>query len=405
MDLAERLKAAYPKALATLIRLLGDFDAAEDALQDAAERALEVWPRTAVPDEPAAWLVTTARRRHIDVIRHRRLQERYADSERHLAAELEMVEPDLRPFDDDMTRLVFTCCHPAFGRDAQTALTLRSVAGLTVEEIARAFVVPPSTIEQRITRAKRKIREARIPYEVPEKADLDARRSIVLDVVYLIFNEGYLSTAGPDLVRSDLCHEGIRLGRALCRMFPSAPDVMGLLALMLLQDARRPARVDASGAFVSLADQDRALWNAAMIAEGCALVDKAALHGAADAFQIQAAIAAVHATARDAQSTDWRKIVALYDALAELQPTAVVRLNRAAAVSKADGAAAGLVLLDELGTSPAMERYPYYHALRGALLAEVGCVDEARSAYRAALRRTSNPVEQADLEKRLAGLE
>jgi RNA polymerase sigma-70 factor (ECF subfamily) len=400
------LKAAHARALATLIRLLGGFEAAEDALQDAVTRALEVWPSRGVPDHAAAWLVTTARRRHIDVIRRRRLEARYAEphtqaAENHWGPEQQMGRA---LYDDDMMRLIFTCCHPALGMDARVALTLRAVAGLTVEEIARAFLVPPRTIEQRIVRARRKIHQAGIPYEIPGAEDLPARRTTVMAVVYLVFNEGYTALAGPDLVRTDLCTEAIRLGRELVRLFRSDTEVMGLLALMLLQHARHRARADGAGAFVSLDRQDRGLWDAGMIAEGRALVEKALRHGRPGPYQVQAAIAALHCAAEASADTDWAQIVQLYETLDAMQPSPVVHLNRAVAVWKAHGAAAGLALLDDVRDSPAMQRYPYYHAARAALCAELSRLDEARSGYREALRHTRHPAERAHLKKKLADL-
>jgi len=399
MDLGPRLKAAYPKALATLIRLLGDFTAAEDALQDAVTRALEVWPDQGVPGEAAAWLVTTARRRHIDLLRHDRIEERH----RRLVSENGAGDPaEATLFGDDMLRLVFTCCHPALAREAQTALTLRALGGLTVDEIARAFLVPSATIEQRITRAKRKIRDARIPYEIPERAEVEERQAAVLEVVYLIFNEGYLSTTGPELSRPDLSREAIRLARVLNRLLPAQAEAIGLLALMLLHDARRPARIGADGAFVPLDQQDRSLWITGMIAEGRALLDKIRAHENPGPYQIQAAIAAVHTSSPG--ETNWRKVARLYERLEMLQPNPVVRLNRAVAVSKAEGPEAGLSLLADLEASEPMQRYPYYHAARAALLADLGRVEEAASAYREALASTTNPVEQEHLRRKLRDL-
>jgi RNA polymerase sigma-70 factor (ECF subfamily) len=401
------LKAAHPRALAALIRLLGGFEAAEDALHDAVTRALEVWPVRGVPDHPAAWLVTTARRRHIDLVRRRHLEERYAEGQPHATIDDESGperQMGRRLYDDDMMRLIFTCCHPALGMDARVALTLRAIAGLTVEEIARAFLVPPRTIEQRIVRARRKIRQAGIPYEIPGADDLPARRTTVMAVVYLVFNEGYAALAGPALVRVDLCTEAIRLGRELVRLFRSDTEVMGLLALMLLQHARHRARTDGGGGFVSLDRQDRSLWDAGMITEGRALVEKALRHGRPGPYQVQAAIAALHCEAAASAETDWPQIVQLYETLEVMQPSPVVHLNRAVAVWKAHGAAAGLALLDDVRDAPAMQRYPYYHAARAALCAELSRLDEARSGYREALRHTRHPAERAHLKKKLTEL-
>jgi RNA polymerase sigma-70 factor (ECF subfamily) len=303
-----------------------------------------------------------------------------------------------------MMRLVFTCCHPALATESRVALTLRAVAGLTLDEIARAFLVPPRTIEQRIVRARRKIREAGIPYAIPGVEELPARRATVMAVVYLVFNEGYAALAGPELVRVDLCTEAIRLGRELARLFRADPEVMGLLALMLLQHARHRARSDGCGGFVPLDLQDRSVWDAGMIAEGRALVEKALRHARPGRYQLQAAIAALHCEAAAPADTDWPQIVQLYETLEAIQPSPVVRLNRAVAVWKARGAEAGLELLDHLRDSPAMRRYPYYHAARAALCAELSRREEARASYREALRHTKHPAERAHLEKKLAEL-
>jgi RNA polymerase sigma-70 factor (ECF subfamily) len=399
------LRSAYPQALATLTRLLGGLDPAEEAMQEASIRALRTWRERGIPDSPAAWLVRAARNYAIDAFRRNELQRRHAGSVAQVyqmdAHERSPSEPGDTSFDDDLLRLIFTCCHPALAQEARVALTLKAIAGMSVEEIARAFLVTPAAMEQRLTRVKRYIREARIPYEIPSREELPRRLAAVLAVVYLIFNEGYMAARGTDAMRPELANEAIHLGRILARLFRAEPEVMGLLALMLLQHARMPARVDGSGDLIPLDEQDRSLWNGALIAEGRALTEKALRHRRPGTYQIQAAIAAVHGSARTAQETDWPQISELYRLLEHHLPSPVVTLNRAVAVAKVEGPEAGLDLLRTLANTPAMLRYQHYHAARAALLMDAGRFDEARAAYQRALALTENARERAFLKRRL----
>ncbi len=404
---AARVEAVYRsesrRVLATLIRLLGDFDRAEEALHDAFAAALQQWPRDGVPDNPRAWLVSAGRFKAIDALRRRA---RFDASLRLLAEQLEdaaqAVEVD--EMEDDRLRLIFTCCHPALPADGRVALTLREVCDLTTEEIARAFLAPPATIAQRIVRAKAKIRDAQLPYRVPERDELPARLESVLRVVYLVFNEGYTASAGAELTRADLCAEAIRLGRLLLELLPNA-EVMGLLALMLLHDARRAARTDAAGELVRLDEQDRSLWNRQQIAEGSQLVQLALTSRVFGAYALQAAIVAVHAEAPSAAQTDWPQIVRLYDVLLQLSPSPVVELNRAVAVAMRDGPGTGLRLADELLDRGVLQDYHLLHSARADFCRRLGRLDEAREAYRRALQLAQLEPERRFLQQRLDELD
>lgn len=399
------------RVFATLIRLLGDFDRAEEALHDAFRTALERWPKEGIPAKPRPWLVSVGRFQAIDKLRR---DQRYTDLGEHDAAagsvEAEVQDIELwreEPLQDDRLRLIFTCCHPALSSEAQIALTLREMCGLTTEEIASAFLVPAPTLAQRIVRAKAKIRDAGIPYKVPESEDLPGRLAAVLRVVYLVYNEGYAASSGESLTRADLSSEAIRLGRLLVDLMPE-PEAKGLLALMLIHDSRREARTSPKGDVVLLEEQDRSTWNSAQIAEGQRLTEEALSSGRGGAYSLQAAIAAVHSEAASADETDWEQIVGLYDVLLRVEPSPVVALNRAVAVAMRDGgeegAEAGLALIDEILDSGELEDYHLTHAARADLFRRMDRKDEARTAYRRALELTPQEPARRFLERRLAEL-
>ena len=388
------------RVLATLIRLLGDFDLAEEALHEAFFVAVQRWPLDGVPNNPRAWLVSTGRFKAIDRLRR---QARFTPLLQEQADALEAADWREEDLEDDRLRLIFTCCHPALAPDAQAALTLREICDLTTEEIARAFLATPSTIAQRIVRAKGKIREAKIPYQVPSLAELPERLDSVLRVVYLVFNEGYSASIGADLTREELTHEAIRLARLLMELLPE-PEVMGLLALMLLHESRRATRTSADGELVLLHEQARALWDASLIAEGCALVEQALSTPGFGPYCLQAAIAAVHAEAPSAGETDWLQIVGLYDVLLREVPSPVIELNRAVAIAMGQGPLAGLQLVEGILQRGELLDYHLAHSARGEFCRQLGRVEQAREAYEKALSLTQQAPEQRFIERRLAEL-
>jgi RNA polymerase sigma-70 factor (ECF subfamily) len=395
-EVARVYRQEYGRCVATLVRVLGGIDLAEEAVQEAFTIAVQRWPETGLPPNPGAWITTTARNRAID-----RLRREAAREDKHAQAALlhQPAEPqEVGPVRDDQLRLMFTCCHPALAPAAQVALTLRLLGGLETPEIARAFLVPEPTMAQRIVRAKRKIKDARIPYRIPTGAELPRRLPPVLAVLYLVFNEGYAASTGEDLVRADLCAEAIRLTRELAALMPDEPEVAGLLGLLLLTESRRPARTAPDGSLVLLPDQDRSRWDAALIAEGQAIVRACLRRNRPGPYQIQAAIAAVHSDAPTAADTDWSQVLALYDQLTAVAPTPVVALNRAVAVAELDGPAAGLAEVDQLE----LPAYHLFHAARADLLSRLGRTGEARAAYATALELATNATERAFLAGRLA---
>src|SRR5215510_547456 len=396
------------RVLATLVRILGDLDLAEEAMNEAFAAALESWPKTGIPDNPRPWLISTARFKAIDAMRRRaRFDGAQKDLVAHMEARISEAPPgeneDDEEIEDDRLRLIFTCCHPSLSPEARLALTLREVCGLTTEEIAKAFLTTPPTLAQRIVRAKAKIRETPIPYEVPTPEELPERLGAVLQVIYLVFNEGYSAAAGAEVTRAELTGEAIRLGRLLTELQPD-PEVIGLLSLMLLQESRRVARTSPKGELILLENQDRALWNRSQIAEGVALVEKALMSRRFGPYTLQAAIAAVHAEAESTAATDWRQIVALYNQLVRIQPSPVVHLNRAVAIAMHDGPEAGLKHIDALLERGELANYYLAHSARADLYRRLGRTDEARASYEKALALTQQEPERQFLQERIRQL-
>src|SRR5262245_847914 len=400
----EKIEAVYRaesrRVFATLVRLLGDFDLAEEALHEAFRAALEQWPKDGVPDNPRAWLVSAGRFKAIDAIRRRA---RFEPLEEEHAESISAEEQEVNEIEDDRLRLIFTCCHPALSPDAQVALTLREVCGLRTEEIAHAFLTPAPTLAQRIVRAKTKIRDARIPYEVPGPTELAERLDAVLRVIYLVFNEGYSASSGESVTRADLSAEAVRVARLLVELLPE-PEAVGLLALMLLHESRRTARTAPSGDLILLEDQDRRTWDRSLIAEGVALVERALSSRRFGAYSLQAAISAVHAEAPEAAATDWAQIVALYDVLERLDPSPIVALNRAVALAMRDGPAAGLALVEEILRRGELQEYHLAHAARADLCRRLGRSADARASYERALALARQEPERRFLAQRIAEL-
>jgi RNA polymerase sigma-70 factor, ECF subfamily len=407
--LEQVFREEYGRIISTLIRTSGSFDLAEEALQEAFTSAASTWERDGAPSNPGAWLTTVAHRKLLDAVRRdqtrtdKQAEVAYETTRLQQFAELPLPDDSVE-YPDDRLRLIFTCCHPSLSRETQVALTLRTLGGLTTTEIAHAFLLPETTLAQRLVRAKQKIRLAKIPYEIPSLEIIGDRSLAVQAVIYLIFNEGYAASAGQSLLRNDLCAEAIRLGRVLCELLPNKPENMGLLALMLLQDSRRAARVNDRGELVTLEEQDRSLWDRKEIAEGVRLVETALALGQAGTYQIQAAIAAVHAEASTADETDWRQIVALYEELLRTTSSPVVALNYAAAVAMSEGVERGLTLMELANGSGALDNYYLFHASRADLLRRLNRLEDATAAYQHALSLTTNTVEQNYIRRRLREL-